>query len=185
MRLFDLSVAIIVGVCLLPFFCLISLLIRLTSPGRAIYWSDRVGLGNRIFRMPKFRTMRIDAPEVATHQLQDPSNWITPVGTFLRSTSLDELPQIWSVIRGDMCLVGPRPALFNQFDLIELRSFYGIDSLKPGITGWAQINGRDTLSIEQKVELDLFYKTKRSFIFDLQIILMTAFKVIGRAGMKH
>ena len=145
---------------------LMALLVKLTSPGPVLYWSDRVGMGNKIFKMPKFRTMRIDTPAVATHLLKDPDEYLTPIGPFLRKSSLDELPQLWSVLKGDMSFVGPRPALFNQDDLIALRTEKGVHRLIPGITGWAQINGRDDIPIPKKVEFDAYYLKNRSFIFD-------------------
>jgi O-antigen biosynthesis protein WbqP len=163
----------------------IALLIRLTSPGPALFWSDRVGRRNRIFRMPKFRTMRIDTPAVATHLLQNPDQWLTPIGSFLRRSSLDELPQFWSILKGDMSFVGPRPALFNQDDLIALRTEKGVNELVPGLTGWAQVNGRDELPIPQKVQLDAEYLQRQSFLFDLKIIWMTALKVVAREGVSH
>ncbi|MGB7535085.1 MAG: sugar transferase, partial [Azonexus sp.] len=149
------------------------------------YWSDRVGRHNRIFRMPKFRSMRIGTPAVATHLLQDPDAWLTPIGAFLRKTSLDELPQLWSILAGDMSIVGPRPALFNQDDLIALRSERGVHELAPGLTGWAQVNGRDELPIPQKVELDVEYLRRRSFLFDLRIVWLTVVKVLRRDGVSH
>ena len=168
-----------------PVVVAIGFLVLLTSPGPAIYWSDRVGQRNRIFKMPKFRTMRIDTPAVATHLLSDPGKALTPIGSFLRRTSLDELPQLWSILKGDMSFVGPRPALFNQYDLIELRTACGVDALVPGLTGWAQVNGRDALSIADKVEFDLQYLKKRSFLMDIKILYMTFIKVIRRAGVSH
>ncbi|MES2300371.1 MAG: sugar transferase [Pseudomonadota bacterium] len=164
---------------------LIALCVRLTSSGPAIYWSDRVGLGNRIFRMPKFRTMLVDTPTVATHLLTDPDRFLTPIGSFLRKSSLDELPQLWSIVVGDMSFVGPRPALYNQQDLIALRSELGVDRLVPGLTGWAQINGRDELPIPDKVALDADYLRRRSFGFDLKIICLTALRVLRKDGIKH
>lgn len=168
----------------IPFF-IIWVLIRVTSPGNAVHWSKRIGKNNEIFLMPKFRTMRIDTPQVATHLLNDGKNYITPIGSFLRKTSLDELPQLWSVLKGDMSLVGPRPALFNQYDLMELRTKAGVHTLVPGVTGWAQINGRDELSSEEKVKFDKEYLERRSVMFDLKIIFMTAFKVLLRKGISH
>jgi O-antigen biosynthesis protein WbqP len=164
---------------------LIALCVRLTSSGPAIYWSDRVGVGNRIFRMPKFRTMRVDTPTVATHLLTDPDRFLTPIGSFLRKSSLDELPQLWSIVVGDMSFVGPRPALYNQHDLIALRSELGVDQLVPGLTGWAQINGRDELPIPDKVALDADYLRRRGFGFDLRIICLTALRVLRKDGIKH
>lgn len=168
----------------IPFF-IIWVLIRVTSPGNAVHWSKRIGKNNQIFLMPKFRTMRTDTPQVATHLLKDEKNYITPIGSFLRKTSLDELPQLWSVLKGDMSLVGPRPALFNQYDLMELRTKAGVHVLVPGVTGWAQINGRDELSSEEKVKYDKEYLERRSVMFDLKIIYMTAFKVLLRKGISH
>ena len=184
-RFFDLFLVLLaVVVCALPIF-LLAILVRLVSPGPALYWSDRVGRGNRIFRMPKFRTMRIDTPAVATHLLKDPSAYLTPVGVFLRRTSLDELPQLWSILKGDMSFVGPRPALFNQDDLIALRSQQGVHELTPGLTGWAQVNGRDELPIPEKVKLDVEYLHRQSFWFDLWILWLTLVKVIRRDGVSH
>jgi len=161
------------------------MLIKLTSKGPALYWSDRVGVGNGIFKMPKFRTMRIDTPPVATHLLQNPDAYLTPIGPFLRKSSLDELPQLWSVLRGDMSFVGPRPALYNQDDLIELRTKKGIHGLVPGITGWAQINGRDDLPIPIKVGYDEYYLKNRSFLFDIKILFLTLFKTVKSEGVQH
>ena len=159
--------------------------VRTTSPGPAIYWSDRVGQRNRIFKMPKFRTMRLDTPAVATHLLPDPEQVLTPIGSFLRRSSLDELPQLWSILKGDMSFVGPRPALFNQYDLIALRTECGVDALVPGLTGWAQVNGRDALSIADKVQFDLQYLENRSFLMDMKILYMTFIKVLRRAEVSH
>ncbi|MEW6676321.1 MAG: sugar transferase [Pseudomonadota bacterium] len=184
-RLFDVLLALAVGVILLlPMFC-VGLLVRLTSPGPALYWSDRVGRHNRIFRMPKFRSMRTDTPAVATHQLSDPRKWLTPIGGFLRKSSLDELPQLWSILKGDMSFVGPRPALFNQDDLIALRTEAGVHGLTPGLTGWAQINGRDELPIPEKVALDVEYLRRRSFFMDLTILARTFLKVLAKDGITH
>ena len=163
----------------------VALLVKLTSRGPVVYWSDRVGKDNAIFRMPKFRTMRTETPAVATHLLNDPDYYLTPVGKFLRKSSLDELPQFWSVLTGDMSFVGPRPALFNQDDLIKLRTDKGIHRLVPGITGWAQINGRDELPIPVKVGFDEYYLKNRSFFFDLKILWMTFLKVLKREGVTH
>lgn len=159
--------------------------IYLTSTGPILYWSDRIGRHNRIFRMPKFRTMRIDTPAVATHLLNNPNQWLTPIGSFLRKTSLDELPQLWSILKGDMSFVGPRPALFNQDDLIALRTAHGVHALVPGLTGWAQVNGRDELPIEQKVQFDVEYLERQSFGFDLYILWLTALKVVTKDGVSH
>lgn len=163
----------------------IGLLVRITSPGPALFWSDRVGRDNRLFKMPKFRSMRTDAPAVATHLLNDPNSWLTPIGSFLRKTSLDELPQLWSILKGDMSFVGPRPALFNQHDLIALRTQRGVHNLLPGLTGWAQVNGRDELQIDHKVDLDAEYLQRRSLLFDLKIIWMTGKKVLVADGVMH
>jgi len=164
---------------------LVALAVRLTSKGSVFYWSDRVGQYNLIFRMPKFRSMRIDTPALATHLLDDPSRWLTPIGSFLRKSSLDELPQLWSILRGEMSFVGPRPALFNQDDLVALRTQLGVHQLVPGLTGWAQVNGRDELPITEKVRLDAEYARRRSFAFDLQILWMTAFRVLSKDGVSH
>lgn len=184
-RLFDLSLALMLSVLLALPIALIALAIRLTSAGPAVYWSNRVGRDNKIFRMPKFRSMRTDTPAVATHLLQNPEQYITPVGKFLRKTSLDELPQLWSILVGDMSFVGPRPALYNQDDLIALRTERGVHTLVPGLTGWAQINGRDELPIPQKVEFDAQYLQRRSFWFDLRIMALTAWRVLRRSGVSH
>lgn len=184
-RLFDLAVALVAAVFLALPIMFVALAVKLTSPGPALYWSDRVGRHNRIFRMPKFRSMRIDTPAVATHLLQNPDQWLTPIGSFLRKSSLDELPQLWSIIKGDMSFVGPRPALFNQDDLIAMRTDTGVHELVPGLTGWAQVNGRDELPIPQKVQLDVEYLQRRSLPFDLKILWMTALKVLARDGVSH
>ena len=184
-RLFDLSLALMLSVLLALPIALIALAIRLTSAGPVVYWSNRVGRDNKIFRMPKFRSMRTDTPAVATHLLQNPEQYITPVGKFLRKTSLDELPQLWSILVGDMSFVGPRPALYNQDDLIALRTERGVHTLVPGLTGWAQINGRDELPIPQKVEFDAQYLQRRSFWFDLRIMALTAWRVLRRSGVSH
>lgn len=184
-RLMDLCLAVLAATMLLVPIALVFLLVRLTSPGPALYWSDRVGRHNRIFRMPKFRSMRVGTPAVATHLLGDPSSHLTLIGPFLRRTSLDELPQLWSILKGDMSFVGPRPALFNQHDLIELRTRHGVHELVPGLTGWAQINGRDELPIPQKVALDIEYLRRRSVWFDCWIIVQTALKVVRREGVSH
>ncbi len=184
-RLVDLAVALVAAVLLFLPIVMTALAVRLTSPGPALYWSDRVGRNNRIFKMPKFRSMRIDTPAVATHLLQNPEQWLTPIGSFLRKSSLDELPQLWSILIGDMSFVGPRPALFNQGDLIALRTEKGVHELVPGLTGWAQVNGRDELPIPQKVALDAEYLQRRSLWFDLKILWMTALKVLAREGVSH
>jgi len=184
-RAFDLLLGVCATVVLAVPIVLIALLVRRGSAGPALYWSDRVGKGNRIFRMPKFRTMHNDTPAVATHLLQNPHLHVTPIGRFLRNSSLDELPQLWSILKGDMSFVGPRPALFNQDDLITLRTQYGVHELVPGLTGWAQVSGRDELPIPQKVERDFEYLKRRSFRFDLYILWLTAIKVLRREGVSH
>ncbi len=184
-RAFDLIIAISAGIILLVPGLLIALAVRLTSPGPVLYWSDRVGRDNRIFKMPKFRSMRVGTPAVATHLLADAGSHLTPIGSFLRKSSLDELPQLWSIIAGDMSLVGPRPALYNQQDLIALRTEAGVHRLVPGLTGWAQINGRDELPIPVKVSLDAVYLERRSFSFDLLILWRTFIKVLNRDGVSH
>jgi O-antigen biosynthesis protein WbqP len=184
-RVFDLLVALLAGLVLLIPLAVLAVLVRVTSKGPALYWSDRVGRYNHIFKMPKFRTMRVDTPAVATHLLQDPDTYLTPIGSFLRKSSLDELPQLWSILKGDMSLVGPRPALFNQDDLIALRTEYGVHELVPGLTGWAQINGRDELPIPDKVKLDVEYLQRRSMGFDLTILWRTALSVLRRDGITH
>lgn len=184
-RVFDLALALVAGVFLAIPFVLVMALVRMTSPGPALYWSDRVGRDNKIFKMPKFRSMQINTPAVATHLLKNPDAYLTPVGSFLRKSSLDELPQLWSILKGDMSFVGPRPALFNQHDLIELRTRHGVHALLPGLTGWAQINGRDELPIPQKVALDIEYLQKKTFLMDLKIIALTGFKVLRRDNVTH
>lgn len=184
-RLIDLLLAAVACVLLALPLLIIALWIRLTSPGPALYWSQRVGRNNRLFAMPKFRSMRIDTPEVATHLLENPAQWLIPIGSFLRRSSLDELPQLWSILRGDMSLVGPRPALHNQHDLIAQRTQAGVHMLRPGLTGWAQINGRDELPIAQKVALDAWYLKHRSLALDVRILLRTALKVLRRDGVSH
>ena len=184
-RAFDLVLGTAALVILAVPLIIIAIAVKLTSPGPVLYWSDRVGVRNSIFRMPKFRSMRIDAPVVATHLLKNPDQWLTPIGSFLRKTSLDELPQLLSILRGDMSFVGPRPALFNQDDLIALRTQAGVDVLVPGLTGWAQINGRDDLPIPVKVEFDAEYLKRRSFWFDMKIIWLTFIKVIREDNVDH
>ena len=183
--MFDLILSLVAGLVLLILLVLVAVMVRLTSPGPVLYWSERVGRHNKIFRMPKFRSMRVGTPAVATHLLVDPDAHLTPIGSFLRRSSLDELPQLWSILVGDMSFVGPRPALFNQHDLIEARTQSGVHVLVPGLTGWAQVNGRDELPIEQKVALDAAYLARRSFWFDLQIIWITFLKVVKRDGVSH
>jgi O-antigen biosynthesis protein WbqP len=184
-RLFDLLLALLAAVLLAIPLLWVAIAVRLTSQGPALYWSDRVGRHNRIFKMPKFRSMRIDTPAVATHLLQNPEQWLTPIGSFLRKSSLDELPQLWSILMGDMSFVGPRPALYNQDDLIALRTSRGLHVLLPGLTGWAQINGRDELPIPQKVEWDEQYFQQQSLWLDAKIIALTALKVIKKDGVTH
>lgn len=184
-RGFDLLLAALVGFVFLLPVLIIALMIKLTSRGPVLFWSARVGRGNRIFQMPKFRSMQVGTPAVATHLLDNPQNHLTPIGSFLRKSSLDELPQLWSIIKGDMSFVGPRPALFNQDDLIALRTQYGVDQLLPGLTGWAQVNGRDELPISQKVTMDVEYMRRQSLWFDLKIILLTILKVIKRESIAH
>lgn len=184
-RLIDLVCGIMALLLLAVPISILAILVRLTSKGSVLYWSDRVGRNNVVFRMPKFRTMRMDTPAVATHLLPDPKSFLTPIGGFLRKSSLDELPQLWSILVGDMSFVGPRPALFNQNDLIALRTEQGVDALTPGLTGWAQVNGRDELPIPQKVAFDLQYLQRQSFAFDVRILWLTFVKVIRRDGVTH
>ena len=181
----DLAAAIVLLVLLLPVMAAVALSVRCTSKGPILYWSDRVGKEGRLFRMPKFRTMRVDTPEVATHLLSDGASYLTPVGSFLRRTSLDELPQLFSVLSGHMSFVGPRPALHNQADLIAMRETAGVAKLVPGITGWAQINGRDEIPLEQKVRLEREYLVKQSITFDIRILLRTVAKVLGTSDISH
>jgi len=184
-RLFDLILALFTLFVLLIPITLIALLVKLTSNGPVFYWSDRIGKNNKVFKMPKFRTMQVSTPAIATHLLKDPKRYLTPTGSFLRKSSLDELPQLWSIIKGDMSFVGPRPALFNQIDLIALRTQYGVDKVLPGLTGWAQINGRDDLPIPVKVKLDVDYVHRQSFWLDLKIIFLTFLNVVRREGVTH
>jgi len=184
-RIFDLILSIFLFLVLAISLLLIAVLVITTSKGPALYWSDRIGKNNKIFKMPKFRSMLTDTPAVATHLLDNPDAYLSPIGGFLRSTSLDELPQLFSVLKGDMSFVGPRPALYNQDDLISLRTKKGVDKLLPGITGWAQVNGRDELSIPDKVALDVGYLNRQSFWFDVKILWMTFLKVIKRDGVSH
>jgi O-antigen biosynthesis protein WbqP len=184
-RFFDIFLGCLAALILFVPVLLVAIAVRLTSKGPALYWSDRVGRNNVIFIIPKFRSMRLGTPAVATHLLQNPNQWLTPIGTFLRKSSLDELPQLWSILKGDMSFVGPRPALFNQDDLNALRTEKGVHELVPGLTGWAQVNGRDELPIPQKVELDAEYLQRRSLLFDIKILWMTALKVLARDGVSH
>ena len=184
-RIFDIFLSFALLIALTMPMCIIAILVRLTSPGPALYWSNRIGQNNVTFKMPKFRTMLINTPEVATHLLSQPDLHLTSIGGFLRRNSFDEFPQLLSIIKGDMSFVGPRPALFNQNDLINLRNKNGIDKLLPGLTGWAQVNGRDDLSIPEKVTLELFYMNRKSFLFDLKILCITIFKVLKTKGISH
>lgn len=184
-RLFDLVLVLVIGIVFAVPLLLVALAVRLTSHGPVLYWSDRVGRNKQIFKMPKFRSMQIGTPAVATHLLTNPDAYLTPIGSFLRKSSLDELPQLWSILKGDMSLVGPRPALFNQHDLIELRSRAGVDQLLPGLTGWAQINGRDELPIAEKVALDIEYLQQRSTWLDIKIVFVTIFRVLRRDNVVH
>jgi O-antigen biosynthesis protein WbqP len=184
-RAVDLSLAALLLVVLSPALALTALLVKATSRGPVFYWSDRVGRDNKIFRMPKFRTMRVGTPAVATHLLADAAAYLTPIGPFLRTTSLDELPQLWSIVVGDMSFVGPRPALFNQDDLVALRTAAGVHRLVPGLTGWAQVNGRDELSIAEKVRLDSEYLARQSLSFDLKVLWLTCVQVLRREGIAH
>lgn len=184
-RVFDLVLGLLAAVVLFVPIVFVASLVRITSPGPALYWSDRVGRNNVIFRMPKFRSMRMGTPAVATHLLADPASHLTPIGSFLRKSSLDELPQLWSILVGDMSFVGPRPALFNQQDLIDLRTQHGVHNLVPGLTGWAQVNGRDELPIPQKVALDVEYLQRRSLALDIRILWLTFVKVLRRDGVSH
>ena len=184
-RIFDLLLALTAAVVLAVPVLLVAMAVRLTSPGPALYWSDRVGRHNKIFKMPKFRSMQVGTPAVATHLLADPKAHLTPIGSFLRKSSLDELPQLWSILVGDMSFVGPRPALFNQHDLIALRTEHGVHELVPGLTGWAQVNGRDELPIPDKVKLDVEYLQRQSLWFDIRILWLTFVKVLRRDGVSH
>jgi O-antigen biosynthesis protein WbqP len=184
-RLFDVVVSVLASLVLLIPMMFVAIAVRVSSPGPALYWSKRVGKHNRIFLMPKFRTMRIDTPVVATHLLDDPSRHLTPIGSFLRRSSLDELPQLWCILRGDMSLVGPRPALFNQDDLVDARTKAGVSVLTPGLTGWAQVNGRDELKIPLKVAYDAEYVRRQSFMFDLRIMVMTVLNVVRSKDVSH
>jgi O-antigen biosynthesis protein WbqP len=184
-RFFDLALALVASPLLALPMLLIALAVKLTSKGPVLYWSDRVGRNNKIFRMPKFRTMRTDAPEVATHLFSNSGAYVISIGPFLRKTSLDELPQIYSILKGDLSFVGPRPALHNQDDLVALRTEYGVHELTPGLTGWAQINGRDELPIPVKVKYDCEYLRKRTLLFDIRILLRTIIQVLRRQGVTH
>jgi O-antigen biosynthesis protein WbqP len=184
-RIFDILISLSLLIIVFIPLILVVILIKLTSKGPAIYWSQRVGRKNKLFPMPKFRSMKSDSPQVATHLLSNSENYLTPIGSFLRKTSIDELPQIYSILKGDMSLVGPRPALFNQDDLVELRTSLGVDDLIPGVTGWAQINGRDDIPIPDKVLLDQYYLNNQSFLLDIKIIFLTAIAVIKSDNVSH
>jgi O-antigen biosynthesis protein WbqP len=184
-RLFDITAALVLLLLLGIPMLLVAALVRITSKGPALFWSDRVGIHNQIFKMPKFRSMLVDAPQLATHLFEKPEQYLTPIGAFLRRSSLDELPQLFSIIKGDISFVGPRPALFNQDDLVDLRTQKGIHELLPGLTGWAQINGRDTIPIPQKVDLDAWYARNCSFLLDIKILFMTVFKVMRTEDISH
>jgi len=184
-RFFDISVGLLLFILLVIPILLVAISIKVTSKGFVLYWSDRVGCGNVIFRMPKFRSMQVNTPQLATHLMIDPSEYLSPIGGFLRLTSLDELPQLFSILKGDMSFVGPRPALFNQDDLVALRTQEGVDKLIPGLTGWAQVNGRDDLPIPEKVALDVEYMERQSFWFDMKILWLTMLKVVSREGVSH
>ena len=184
-RLFDLLLSVLAALVLLAPVLLVAVAVRLTSKGPALYWSERIGRNNVIFKMPKFRSMRVGTPAVATHLLADARSHLTPIGSFLRKSSLDELPQLWSILLGDMSFVGPRPALFNQQDLIALRTEQGVQALVPGLTGWAQVNCRDELPIPEKVKLDVAYMERQSLLFDIRILWMTLVKVLQRDGVSH
>jgi len=184
-RHFDILLGCLAALILFVPVLLVAIAVRLTSKGPALYWSDRVGRNNVIFKMPKFRSMRVGTPAVATHLLADARSHLTPIGSFFRKSSLDELPQLWSILAGDMSFVGPRPALFNQQDLIALRTEQGVHTLVPGLTGWAQVNGRDELPIPEKVKLDVAYLQRQSFLFDIRILWLTFIKVLGSDGVSH
>ena len=184
-RLFDLVLVVVLFVLLSMPMLFVAIAVIMSSRGRVLYWSDRIGTGNVVFKMPKFRSMRMETPDVATHKMTNPSEFLTPIGSFLRRNSLDELPQLFSILKGDMSFVGPRPALFNQDDLIALRTKNGVDMLVPGLTGWAQVNGRDELPVPEKVALDLEYTERQSFWFDMKILWLTCLKVIKRDGVSH
>ncbi len=187
-KVFDVLIVLVSLIVVMPLTVITFLLVKLTSAGPALYWSQRVGQNNQLFNMPKFRSMKVNTPAIATHimnQQNNPNQYLTPVGGFIRKTSLDEIPQLWCVLKGEMSLVGPRPALFNQDDLIQLRTDYGVHVIKPGITGWAQVNGRDEIAIPKKVELDCYYLNHQSLLFDSYIVLLTVLKVIKRDNVSH
>lgn len=184
-RILDLLLGLTAALVFLPVLLVLAVLVKLTSKGPVLYWSDRVGRNNRIFSMPKLRTMQVDTPVVATHLLDNPEQFLTPIGGFLRKSSLDELPQLWCIVRGDMSVVGPRPALFNQQNLIDMRTRCGVHRVRPGLTGWAQVNGRDELPLDVKVEFDQDYLRRQSFAFDIKVIFLTMLKVTRRDGITH
>jgi len=184
-RIFDITISASLLLLLTPLLGIIGILIKITSKGPCIFWTKRIGINNQIFLMPKFRSMFVDTPEVATHLLKNSNAYITSVGGFLRTTSLDELPQLWSILTGDMSFVGPRPALYNQDDLIKMRTDAGVHTLTPGLTGWAQVNGRDEIPLEKKVSFDQEYRDKKSFWFDLQILFITFKNVIYKKNISH
>ncbi|MBB5371095.1 MULTISPECIES: sugar transferase [unclassified Janthinobacterium] len=184
-RFLDFSLGLLASLLFFIPFLILIVLVKLTSKGPALYWSNRVGRYNHLFSMPKLRTMRVDTPVVATHLLTNPDQFLTPIGGFLRKSSLDEIPQLWCILRGDMSIVGPRPALFNQQNLIDMRTEKGVHEIRPGLTGWAQINGRDELPIDQKVKLDLDYLQRQSLAFDIKVIALTVLKVVRRDGITH
>lgn len=184
-RLFDFVLSLALLFLMSVPMLMVALAVRLSSRGPVLYWSDRVGRNNCVFRMPKFRSMSIDTPAVATHLLISPEQWLTPIGSVLRKSSIDELPQLWCILKGDMSFVGPRPALFNQHDLISMRALKGVERLVPGLTGWAQVNGRDDLSVPDKVNLDAEYLERKTFLFDLKIIFLTVFRVLVKEGVSH
>lgn len=184
-RAFDLTICCVAALVLIVPMVLVAVAVRVTSAGPVLYWSERVGRDNRPFMMPKFRSMRVGTPALASHLLDHPERWLTSIGSFLRKTSLDELPQLWSILRGDMSFVGPRPALFNQYDLIALRQKHGLHVLKPGLTGWAQVNGRDELPLHVKVAYDAEYMTRMSLLFDVRILRMTFLRVVQGDGVRH
>ncbi len=184
-RLLDVTLALMAAAVFLAPFLLLAVLVKLTSKGPVLYWSNRIGRHNRLFSMPKLRTMRVNTPVVATHLLQDPAQFLTPIGAFLRKSSLDELPQLWCIVSGDMSVVGPRPALFNQDNLIAMRTERGVHTIRPGLTGWAQVNGRDELPLAEKVMLDADYLRRQSLRFDCKVICMTVAKVVRREGIVH
>jgi O-antigen biosynthesis protein WbqP len=184
-RLFNFILSLFLLITLSAIFLFIALIVKLTSKGPVLHWSERVGKNNVIFKMPKFRTMKVNTPAVATHLLDNPFEYLTPFGRFLRKFSFDEIPQLWSVLKGDMTFVGPRPALYNQDDLIELRTKKGLHKLMPGISGWAQVNGRDNLTVSQKVKYDKYYKDHQSFMFDLKILFLTLMKVLRSEDIHH